>query len=181
MEILITIVSLLLPLYNCKPFASSSVPMPAIAFPPPSLQWPHNKRIISFDELNQNYASLSLSAVGRNVIFPEEQYASANKIIPAQSELDLRHQDLDVSVDDSILSKPIGTYQYTDANGELHIVNYVNGYNGLKILNDYKPYERTSYVANTRHNTNFADETGNYDANYCLYVIHMKCFEESVN
>lgn len=51
-------------------------------------------------------------------------------------------RDFNIPIDDRVMSRPIGTYQYTDAEGELHIVNFINDPNGLRILNDYKPYER---------------------------------------
>jgi hypothetical protein len=108
---------------------------------PPRISF-QDKRLLSVTDLEQSYATLSRTAVSRDALFPEVM-SLKNKFISIND-----GKDFDIPIDENILNKPIGTYKYTDRNGDLHIVNYINDFTGLKILNDYKPFVRL----NTRNN-----------------------------
>ncbi len=127
-----------LSLLNC-----ATLPLPSTSRIPfaPSISF-QDKRLLSVPDLEQSYATLSRTAVWRDALSPEVM-SLKNKFISIND-----GKDFDIPIDENVVNKPIGTYQYTDRNGDLHIVNYINDFTGLKILNDYKPYERL----NTRNN-----------------------------
>ena len=93
------------------------------------------KLILSESDLLRNYETLSRNAVTRDTAIVSDRKSQKDKYVSINN-----GQDFNIPINDNIMSRPIGTYQYIDANGDLHIVNFINDENGLRILNDYKPY-----------------------------------------